>query len=332
MSATSLRGAHVVVTGGAGFIGSHLVRELARRGAARITVIDSLRYGDVSNLGASLPQVQLVRHTLGEGPREPVREALRGAELLVHLAAEKHNQSKDDPTRVLRANVEGSLALFEEAGRAGVRKVVFSSSLYAYGRLEGGAMVETELPAPRTVYGVSKLAGEHLLAYQAARSGFRYDVLRYFFVYGPRQYAGMGYKSVILKNAERLLAGLAPTVYGDGQQALDYVYVDDVVEVTLRALTSERSGRTLNVGSGEPTTVLALLQRLTEVSGSARSLEFQPADWTAGTRRFADVERTARELGWRACTPLTEGLTRTYRWLAAQGHGDAQGADEPGAP
>lgn len=317
MTLHSVQGARVVVTGGAGFIGSHLVRRLAELGASELTVVDSLRYGDLANLGGELPQVRLVEHTLGTSPREELRRALEGADYLVHLAAEKHNQSKDDPARVLRANVEGTLALYEEAADTGVRKVVFSSSLYAYGRCAGPPFVETEVPAPRTVYGVTKLAGEHLLAYQAARCGYQWNVLRYLFVYGPKQFAGMGYKSVIIKNAERLLAGQAPTVYGDGLQALDYVYVDDVVEATLLALVTDVSGETLNIGSGVATSVVELLTRLMEVSGHLRPLEREAPDWTAGSHRVGDVRRAAEVLGWRATTPLDEGLRRTFRWLEA---------------
>lgn len=310
----SLAGASVVVTGGCGFIGSHLVRALGARGAARIVVIDSLRYGKPENLPAEVP-VEIVKHDLGFGDAAELDRALAGADYLFHLAAEKHNQSKDDPTRVLRSNVEGTAALFQAAGRAELKKVLFTSSLYAYGRLAGPPMVETELPLPSTVYGISKLTGEHLLAFFAKQYAMDFVTLRYFFVYGPRQFAGTGYKSVIVKSFERLREGAPPVVFGDGRQALDYVYVDDAVEATCRALESPLSGELFNVGSGVATSVRELIELMVRVSGRRVAVETGPADWTAGTSRAGNVEKIAALLGWRATTSLEQGLGATLRWL-----------------
>ncbi|MEZ4370318.1 MAG: NAD-dependent epimerase/dehydratase family protein [Polyangiaceae bacterium] len=305
----------VVVTGGAGFIGSHLVKRLVDLGAERVWVVDSLRYGDLANLADYSDRVQLVRHTLGSDPIEDLADALEGCDFLFHLAAEKHNQSKDEPTRVARANIEGTLGLYELAADKGVKKIVFSSSLYAYGRMQGDAFVETELPRPQTVYGISKLTGEHLLHYLWVQRKVPYLALRYLFVYGPRQFAGMGYKSVIVKNFERLSRGEAPIVFGDGEQSLDYVFVDDVVEATLRAALVDASGEVLNVASGVPTTVNDLLDTMIAVSGKALPKQPGPADWTAGSRRFGDPSRAAAVLGWRATTSLEDGLKRTWDWI-----------------
>ncbi|MBI4955864.1 MAG: NAD-dependent epimerase/dehydratase family protein [Myxococcales bacterium] len=309
-----IAGEKVVVTGGAGFIGSHLCAALLARGAAEVTVVDSLRYGDRANL-AALPRLTLVKHCLGTDCADELARVLAGARYLFHLAAEKHNQSKDEPARVLAANVAGTATLLELAGKAGVRKVVFTSSLYAYGRVAGAPFDEAERPEPRTVYGISKLAGEHLTAWAAREHGFAYNVLRYLFVYGPKQFAGMGYKSVIVKSFERLLAGVGPVVYGDGEQRLDYVYVDDAVEATLAALERDVSGEVLNIGSGRATSVNELVDAIVRVSGKDLPPTHGPADWTAGSVRVANPDKTARVLGWRATTPLAEGLARTYAWV-----------------
>jgi UDP-glucose 4-epimerase len=310
----ALQGASVVVTGGCGFIGSHLVGALAARGARRIVVIDSLRYGKRENLPEGVP-VEVVAHDLGFGDAAEPERACTGADYLFHLAAEKHNQSKDDPTRVLRSNVEGTAALFQAACRAGVKKILFTSSLYAYGRLAGPRMVETETPSPRTVYGISKLTGEHLLAFFAQQYGIDWVTLRYFFVYGPRQFAGTGYKSVIVKSFERLLAGEAPVIFGDGKQALDYVYVDDAVEATCRAMEAPVSAELFNVGSGVPTSVEELVALMLRVSGKSVAPEQGPADWTHGSSRAGDADKIAKVLGWRASTSLEQGLGRTLAWL-----------------
>ena len=313
-----LAGSTVMVTGGCGFIGSHLVRQLVSLGAARIVVVDSLRYGDQTNLGTLSPAIEIVRYALGTDPVARLDAALHGVRYLFHLAAEKHNQSSDRPFDVLRSNIDGSYALFTAAARAGVEKIVFTSSLYAYGRRHAPPFVEHEVPRPDTVYGITKLCGEHLLHHVHVAHGVAYNVLRYLFVYGPRQYAGMGYKSVIVKNFERLLAGLSPVVYGDGQQALDYVFVDDAVEATVRALEAAVSGEVFNVGSGVPTTVDALVDLMRSVAGRDVAKEYGPADWTAGSSRVGDIDKIRRLLGWAPRTALREGLARTYAWLAAQ--------------
>lgn len=312
-----LAGSTVMVTGGCGFIGSHLVRALVARGVRRVVVVDSLRYGDVGNLGAGGGDVVLVRHTLGHDDPTPLVAALAGVRYLFHLAAEKHNQSKDDPRAVFRSNIEGTWTLLDQAARAGVEKVVFTSSLYVYGRMTGGPFREDEIPRPHTVYGISKLAGEHLLAYLQAERGLAFNVLRYLFVYGPRQFAGMGYRSVIVKTFARLLRGEAPVVFGDGTQALDYVFVDDVVEATLMALETRVEGEVLNVGSGSATPINALVAGMQEVAGTAFPVRFEPPDWTVGTERVGAVEKIERVLGWRARTPLADGLARTFAWMAA---------------
>jgi nucleoside-diphosphate-sugar epimerase len=141
-------------------------------------------------------------------------------------------------------------------------------------------------------------------------------VLRYFFVYGPRQYQGLGYKSVIVRNFERLLRGERPTVFGDGRQALDYVYVDDAVGAALAALERAGSGEVVNVGSGQPVAVDALVDAMVRVSGRAVEKEYLPPDETAGSWRVANPERARRELDWTPRVALEEGLARTFRWMA----------------
>jgi UDP-glucose 4-epimerase len=311
----SIQNATILVTGGCGFIGSHLVRELRRRGAGRIIALDSLRYGDLSNLGGEVADVEVVRFTLGTDDPAVLAAKMGGVRFLFHLAAEKHNQSKDDPLAVFRANIDGTYALLDVASRAGVEKVVFTSSLYAYGRMSGPPFVEDEVPRPRTVYGISKLCGENLLEHFRVERGLAFNVLRYLFVYGPRQYAGMGYKSVIVKNFERMLGGEPPVVFGDGMQALDYVFVDDAVDATIRALESEVQGETMNVASGAATTVSDLVAVMQSVAGSTLPARMDPPDWTAGSRRVGDAAKIERLLGWRARTELREGLRKTFEWL-----------------
>ena len=310
----TLKGATVVVTGGAGFVGSHLVRALMQRGVSHVTVIDSLRYGDVANLG-SIPGVSVVQHSLGTDSTHKLEEVVQGADLLFHLAAEKHNQSKDSPYDGIRANVDGSLQVFLAAAKARVKKIVYTSSLYSYGRLAGGDFKETDVPTPQTVYGMSKLAGEHLLAYIRREYGIPFSVVRYLFVYGPKQFAGMGYKSVILKNFERLLQGERPILFGDGKQSLDYIYVDDAVEATIRAMERGITGEVLNVGRGEEISVERLIKTMCDVSRRPFDPIYEAADWTAGTRRVGDISKARSLLDWTPEVSLHEGLARTAEWM-----------------
>lgn len=312
-----LRDARVSVTGAAGFIGSHLVRALVRRGARRIRAIDSLRYGAWANLGEAYEEeaVDTCELDLASADDDLLAAGLEGTEILFHLAAEKHNQSKDDPERVRRVNVDGTARLFEIGRRVGVDKIVFASSLYAYGRRQGPNMVEAEAPQPDTPYGQSKLEGEALLRDLDGVDG---TVLRLFFCYGPRQFSGSGYKSVIVSNFERILRGEPPVIRGDGKQALDYVFVDDVVEALMLAATRSGADGPFNVASGRAVSIEELTRRMLAIAGSPLEPSYAPADETAGSRRAGDPTHTLETLGWQAETPLDAGLESVHAWMTSK--------------
>jgi UDP-glucose 4-epimerase len=302
---SAFQGRSVMVTGGAGFIGSHLVRRLQQAEAARVVVLDAFRRPAPPDLKA-----ETVRFTLGQDRPEALADVLRGVDFLFHFAAEKHRTARENPQRALQGNVIGTHDLLQAAARAGVKKVVYASSVYVYGRDRGPAMVETEVPRPDTVYGLSKLAGEHLLARFAREGGPAWVALRYFFVYGPGQEHG-GYPSLIVRSLERLRAGQAPTIYGDGEQALDYVYVDDAVEAALVSMTSSVSGEVFNVGSGTAVSVSRVVDELIRVSGRAVGKTHLDPDETAGSSRVASIDKIRQALGWTPRVALRDGLERT---------------------
>lgn len=306
----------VAVTGGCGFIGSHLIERLRRNGV-RVLVIDSLTYGKRENLDLSDPDIRVEKLELGSGTSARLQQLLHGVDYVFHLAAEKHNQSINSPCRVLDANILGTYELLKAAAGVGVKKVVFTSSLYAYGRMGAPPMSEDEVPAPHTVYGISKLSAEHLCRHFFMQAGIPVVCLRLFFVYGPRQYAGLGYKSVIVKNFDRILNGQKPVVCGDGNQELDYTYVDDVVSALLLAMTGDDKFEVFNVGSGSAVSINRLTQLMMEVAGVHTECEYAPADFTAGSSRVANTKKFEQSFGPQTRVPLADGLRRTFEWMVA---------------
>ena len=305
----------ILVTGGCGFIGSHLITNLFQLGAKAILVLDSFEYGLLKNIDSSKKPIQIFKHRLGADSFSFLEKTLEGVDCIFHLAAEKHNQSIDNPLKVIDANISGTQALLQAAVACGVKKVVFASSLYAYGRMKGGPFDEEETLQPKTVYGISKLAGEHLCAHFHEKHGLPYVALRYLFVYGPRQYANLGYKSVIVKNFQRLLAGNPPIIKGDGQQALDYVFVEDAVKATIMAMEASLKSEVLNVCTGTRTTVTNLLQMMQEVAGTRLPPIFEPPDETHGSCRVGDPGKLKAKLGYVPQTPLPSGLRATFEWI-----------------
>jgi UDP-glucose 4-epimerase len=307
-------GSATAVSGGSGFIGTHLVRALVSAGASRIVVIDRQPPPE----DAWPDTVQLHSVDLGDATPAELGEMLTGVDYLFHLAASKHSADRRDPREMLRSNVLGTQSLLQGAATAGVRRVVFTSSLYAYGRRSAPPLDEAELPRPDTVYGISKLAGEQLVEQQAGAAGFTALSLRLFFVYGPGQHRGSGYKTVIVKNFERILRGEQPTVCGDGAQVLDYVFIGDVIGALLRGMESDISGETLNVGSGHPMPIETLVDTMVSVAGSHLAKSYVAADDTAGTFRVARTEAIAERLGWQPRTPLEVGLAETLEWIRSR--------------
>jgi UDP-glucose 4-epimerase len=302
-----------VVTGAAGFIGSHLAARLAESGR-EVIGIDNERSGDWSRVTFPCTRVErdLVDMTVDD-----LVGVMDGADVCFHLAAEKYNSSSSTPQRVIDVNISATQRLVDAAARAGVRKVVFTSSLYAYGSMGPDPMSETDVPAPTTAYGMSKIAGEHLLRVAQRDSDLSWSVARLFFVYGTRQYAEGGYKSVIMSNFERIRRGERPTIFGDGEQSLDYVYVDDVVEALVRMTDATYDGGMFNIGTGRGISVNEMTKLMLEVSGTNLEPIECPADWTAGSARVGDPNHTRKALGWSASIDIDAGLRRVWEWMGA---------------
>lgn len=301
-----------LVTGGAGFIGHHLIARLLGEGH-RVIALDNERSGSWDRVD---PRAERDARGIEELDVEGWIARLRNVDVLYHLAAEKYNSSNSTPERVLEVNVLATERLVRAAAGI-VRKVIFTSSLYAYGSMGPDSMSETDLAAPTTHYGASKLMGEHLLRAVGRDTPFAWSVARLFFIYGPRQWAEGGYKSVIMSNFERIAAGLAPTVRGDGEQVLDYVYIEDCIDALRTLERSEHDGSTVNVATGAGVSINELTRMMSEISGYSGAPEFVEADWTAGSRRVGDSSRIMTA-GWEPKVSIQDGLALVWRWMNAR--------------
>lgn len=298
-----------LVTGGTGFIGSHLVNRLASYGAD-VRVIDDGSTGTRSNLNKS---VEVVQSDIRSFSEEDWEILLRPSDTVFHLAARKLNTPGVTDEDLLATNLGSTIALARAGRSVGISNIVFSSSLYVYGHGHKRLTNEVSLPTPQTLYGMSKLAGEHSLTSILGSSNIAWSSARLFFTYGPKQYPGSGYKSVIVKNFERIRDGLEPLICGSGEQSLDYIYVDDVIEALILLGQKAKPGSVFNVSSGNPITIRNLTGLMLEASGRSQlSPRFIEPDWTDGTIRGGENSKLQEELGWFPRVSLRDGLERTW--------------------
>ena len=298
----------VLVTGGAGFIGSQLTEILVREGE-RVRILDNLRR---ARLDLIEPFLQDGSAELVEGDvryRHRVDYSMRGVDAVVHLAATAINKSVEDPAESIEINLAGSDNVFASAADAQVDRVVFASTASVYGEPDKLPMSETDPLRPQTPYCLSKLASEHLLQFYARTTGLQWNILRFFNVYGPGQRAEAYYTSVVLTFIHRLLAGDPPIIDGDGGQTMDFVHVHDVARALALALESRKTGYVCNIGTGIQTSVAELARLLIEAVGAGVEPVFQPRDVIVA-RRAADIRRAADVLGWEPEIGIKEGLTQ----------------------
>ena len=304
--------ATMLVTGGAGFIGSHLVRAVLARGDD-VRVLDNLSTGDRANL-ADLP-VELLVADLGEA--DQVRAATRGVDTVFHLGAMiSVPVSLENPANCYRTNVLGSLHVLEAARREQVRRVVLASSSAVYGDHDG-PVAEDAASRPMSPYASSKLAMEELARLYTSAMGLQTVCLRFFNVYGPRQDVHSPYAAVIPLFIEGLLDGRPPTIHGDGGQSRDFVFVEDVVQAMLQASQAAVAGQVFNIGQGQSWTVLELAETLAALVQESLAPVFGPA--RAGDIRTsaADIGRATKALGYRPAWDLHQGLQATVEWTRA---------------
>ena len=312
-------GAKVLVTGGAGFIGSHLCSALARLGA-NVVALDDLSGGGDRNF-AEIGRVEFVRGSILDKPL--LEQCIADCRYVFHQAAlGSVPGSVKEPVRYYDVNVTGTINVLEAARAAGVQRLMFAASASAYGSSEALPKVETMAAEPISPYAASKVAGEAFLrAYSASYPALDTVALRYFNIFGPRQNANSAYAAAIAAFATAALAGKPPTIFGDGEQSRDFTHVDNVVHANLLASRSggRLGGEVINVATGTRVTVNDLVA---EVIGFFRNRNLRPthAPERAGDVRhsLADVRRSKELLGYEPIVSFREGLTETLQWYAEQ--------------
>ncbi|MEM7622919.1 MAG: NAD-dependent epimerase/dehydratase family protein [Planctomycetota bacterium] len=325
-----------VVTGGAGFIGSHVVETLLRLGAS-VRVIDDLSTSTLDTLGAMFLGAPQRLHFVRGSILDPsaVSEVMRGAKYVFHLAAVcSVPRSIEYPERTWAVNATGTLRVVRAAQASGAARVIYSASSSAYGNSPGLPKHEGDLPAPVSPYAASKLAGEHVIAASAETYGVSGVSLRYFNVFGPRQRPDTPYAGVVPAFASKLLQGEPPVVHGDGGQSRDFTYVDNVVFANALAAIADlpKPGAVLNVATEGRVSVLELAERLGSIlaSSGGQPLGVEHAPPRGGDVRHsqADISAARDILGYEPIVDFMSGLERTAAWHVDQRSGN--GLDDEG--
>ena len=297
-----------LITGGCGFIGSHIAEALVAEGH-RVRVFDNLATGHLENLNGFADRVEFVRGDI----RDPaaLQAAMQGIEFVFHEAALVSVAiSVEQPEENDSINIRGTLNVLQAARAAGAKRVVLASSAAIYGNNPELPKREDMLPEPESPYALAKLVGEHYLHLFSTLYGLQTVVLRYFNVFGPRQDARSMYSGVISKFAADLQAGCAPTIFGDGGQTRDFVFVKDIVQANLLAMRSDKVGRgeAFNVATNTQISLLALLEALQQIVGRRVTPQFREARAGDIRHSFADISKIKRVLGYQPRHTLTDGL------------------------
>lgn len=317
---TNIRGVRVLVTGGAGTIGSTLVDQLVAAGAAQVDVLDNLVRGRRENLAGAMQsgRVNLIEGDLRD--RDLVHDLTRGKDVVCHQAAIRITQCAEEPRLALEVLVDGTFNVLEAAVAAKVAKVVAASSASVYGLAE-------EFPTDErhhhhnndTFYGAAKSFNQGMMRSFRAMYGLNYIGLLPFNVYGPRMDVYGVYTEVLVRWMERIAANEAPIIFGNGQQTMDFVYTEDIARANILAIESDVVEGFYNVASGVETSLLDLARALVRAMGSEIEVEFGPERAVNGvTRRLADTSAAATDLGFTAQIGLDEGLRRLVSWWRAE--------------
>jgi UDP-N-acetylglucosamine/UDP-N-acetyl-alpha-D-glucosaminouronate 4-epimerase len=310
--------AKYLVTGAAGFIGSHLVEHLVGLGES-VRGVDNFATGKRENIEPFLEHIEFIQGDLRD--LAVCTRSVRGVDYVLHQAAiPSVPRSVEAPLESHEANATATLNLLSAAQKAGVKRVVYAGSSSAYGNQSGDYKREDMTPDPLSPYAASKLAGEQYCRVFSECYGLETVCLRYFNVFGPRQDLASMYSAVVPKFIAAVRAGEPPTIDGDGGQARDFTYVENNVRANILAATVnfEARGQVYNVACGESITILELLEAINRIVGTQVNARFGPARVGDVRLSKADIARARADLGYEVAVPLDEGLSRTIAWYGAQ--------------
>lgn len=310
----------VLITGGAGLIGSHIADLLVERDVQEIVVLDNFVRGRRDNLSYAVSNGNV---TIVEGDirdRKIVAEVMEGIDLVFHQAAIRITQCAEDPRLALEVLVDGAFNVADQAVKSGVSKIVAASSASVYGMAEEFPTTERHHPYHnRTFYGAAKTFNEGLLRNFHDMYGLSYVMLRYFNVYGPRMDVYGAYTEVLIRWMERIATGKGPLIFGDGTQTMDFVFAEDIARANVAAAESEISDEVFNIASGTEISLTDLARTLLRVMESEAPLEYGPERKVNPVpRRCADVSKAKQLLGFEATVSMEEGLRRLVAWWQAE--------------
>ncbi|KPN17801.1 SDR family NAD(P)-dependent oxidoreductase [Arthrobacter sp. Edens01] len=311
-----LNGAAVLVTGGAGTIGSAIVDQLLDAGAREVRVLDNLVRGRRANLADALSDSRVGLYEADIRDRDAVNDLTAGADFVFHQAAIRITQCAEEPRLALEVLADGTFNVLEAAAAHGVQRVIAASSASVYGLAEQFPTPETHhLHNNDTFYGAAKAFNEGMLRSFHVMNGLSYTGLRYFNVYGPRMDVHGVYTEVLVRWMERIADGLPPLIFGDGAQTMDFIFTTDIARANLLAAAQETPAGIYNIASGTETSLLELARQLLAVMNSDLDVEFGPERAVNGvSRRLADTSKAHKELGFTAEVPLAKGLAELVEW------------------
>ena len=308
----------IMVIGGAGLVGSKIVDQLTREPVSEIIVYDNFVRGTRKNLAEAIksPKVNIIEASMTD--RETLRKEMDGIDGVFLLASLWLGECVHNPRKAWDVNVMGTWNVVEACRDLGVERVVYSSSASVYGNALSTPMTEEHPFKNRTTYGATKIANEQMFRAIYEQDGLPYVGYRYMNIYGPRMDYEGTYVSVIMKALDRIFAGQSPIIFGDGSQMYDFIYVEDVAEANILGMKADCADEFFNIGMGIGTTINELVEMLLELTGSSLKPEYHPQTQSFVTQRIGSTEKAERLLGFKAKTPLLEGLRHVVEWRKRQ--------------
>lgn len=311
-----IKGKKILVIGGAGFIGSHVVDQLLLEDIKHVTIYDNFVRGTADNIENALKDNRARVFEVGGDilQTDILNAAMKESDMVIHLAALWLLQCHEYPGSAFEVNIRGTYNVLEACRDNKIQRLVYSSSASVYGDAVELPMTEEHPFNNRTFYGATKIAGEAMARAFYERYGVKYTGLRYMNVYGPRQDYKGTYIAVIMRILDNLDSGKAPVVYGDGSQAYDFIYVGDTARANICALKADTADTFYNVGMGIKTSIKELAEMILKIYNSELKIEYLPQGQTFVTNRIGSTEKAEKEIAFRATIQLEEGLKKLIEW------------------